>query len=241
MEGKNLEIFTPQGYEEDKPKRMSFKKKSSCDRCGICCMQSTPSLMKDDLELFISGVLSDENTYTIREGEFVRATDGTQYESFVEIIKVAEKENSSICIFYDNGCTIYDKRPVQCRIFNCWETQEIGEGLEQTGLKRRDLFGSVDILMEAIKKHEEKCSFKRLLEVLENIEKGSEDAVDEIIDMLQYDLSLREFLEERLNLKPRSMGLILGRSLIEAIEDFGIKVVKEKDKYILMPIVEGTK
>lgn len=239
MDERKLEIFTPQGYEEDRPKKMSFKKKSSCDKCGSCCMQSTPSLMKEDIGLFISGILSDENTYTVREGEIIRAVDGTQYEAFMEIIKIREKENSSTCIFYEDGCTIYDKRPFQCRRFNCWETQEIGEGLERSGLKRIDLFSSIDLVIEAIKRHDEKCSFKRLFDALENLNKGDEVAVEDIIDMLQYDISLRQFLKERLALKPYSMDLILGRPLIEAIADFGIKVIKEKDGYTLRPVKEA--
>lgn len=239
MDERKFEIFTPQSYEEDKPKKLSFKKKSSCDKCGSCCMQSTPSLMKDDIVLFVSGILSDENTYTIREGEIIRASDGTPYESFMEIIKIRGKDNSSTCIFYEDGCTIYEKRPLQCRIFNCWETHGMDEGLEKGGLKRMDLFNSIGLIMEAIKRHEEKCSFKRLFDALEDLEKGNEDAVDNIIDMLQYDISLRQFLEERLDLKSHSMGLILGRPLIDVIEDFGIKVVKEEDGYILIPVKEA--
>lgn len=241
MDEKNLEIFTPHGYEEGKPKKMRFMKKTSCQRCGSCCMQSTPSLMKEDLELFISGILSDENTYTIREGEIVKASDGSKYESFMEIIKIKEKKDSTACIFYEDSCTIYDKRPLQCRLYNCWETQELEDGLDKRGLKRSDLFGSVDLVIEAIKRHEEKCSYKRLFDALENLEKGDDKAVDDIIDMLQYDISLREFLEKRLNIKLLSMNLILGRPLIEAIEDFGIKVVKEGDEYILRPLKEAIK
>lgn len=240
MKEKGLEIFTPQGFEEeDKPKKMRFKKKSSCDRCGSCCAQSSPSLMKEDIALFLSGILSDENTYTIREGEIVRSVDGSQYESFLELIKIREGDSSSACIFYDNGCTIYERRPLQCRLYNCWEIQEIEEGLEQKGLKRIDIFGSVELIMQAIQRHEEKCSYKKLSDSFERLNNGDDSAVDDIIDMLQYDTYLREFLTEKLNLKPRSTDLILGRSLTETINEFGIKVIKKAEEYILQPLKEG--
>jgi Fe-S-cluster containining protein len=239
MKEKDLEIFTPQGFDEDKPKKMRFKKKSSCDRCGDCCSISSPSLMKGDIGLFISGLLSDENTYTIREGELIRSKDGNLYESFMELIKIREKNNSTTCIFYDKGCTIYDNRPAQCREFNCWEIHQIEEGLEKTALKRADLFNQIDFIMEAIKRHDEKCSYKRLSDTLERLNNGIEEAVEDIIDMLQYDINLRELLMKKFDLKPHSMDLILGRALSERITEFGLKVVKDDEGYILQSIKEA--
>jgi Fe-S-cluster containining protein len=242
MKEKAIDIFTPQGYEgDDRPKKMRFKKKSSCDRCGNCCSTSSPSLMKEDIGLFISGLLSDENTYTIREGEIIRSNDGNLYESFMELIKIREKENSTTCIFYNKGCTIYDSRPVQCREFNCWETHQIKEGIEKIALKRADLFNQVDFIMEAIKRHDEKCSYKRLSDTLERLKNGIEEAVEDIIDMLQYDINLRELLMKKFNLKPHSMDLILGRALSDRLIEFGLKVVKDDEGYILQSIEEAKK
>ncbi|MDA8339609.1 MAG: hypothetical protein M0Z70_09960, partial [Nitrospiraceae bacterium] len=92
-----LQILTPQGFEKgDKPQKMRLNKKTSCVRCGKCCSESSPSLMREDMTLFVSGVLSYENTYTIRDGERVRSKgDGSIYESFVELIKIRDKEGAA--------------------------------------------------------------------------------------------------------------------------------------------------
>ena len=54
--------------------------------------------------------------------------------------------------------------------------------------------------------------------------------------MLQYDTYIRPFIEERLNIPKEATNLILGRPLIETINVFGFKVVKEGEDYILLPM-----
>jgi Fe-S-cluster containining protein len=235
-----LEILTPQGLENgDKPQKMRLNKRTGCIRCGKCCSESSPSLMKADMSLFVSGVLSHENTYTIRDGERVRSKgDGNIYESFVELIKIKDKDGTSVCLFYkDNeGCSIYENRPSQCRAYKCWAPENLMSGLEEKALRRSDIFGSIDLLMEVIGKHEEKCSYKKLSDAFDRLAEGREDAVEEIMDMLQYDTYIRPFLQEKFNVPPTAMDLILGRPLVDAINEFGFKVVRDDDEYILLPI-----
>ncbi len=236
----NLEILTPQGFEKgDNPQKMSMKKRTVCERCGTCCRMNSPSLLKEDMGLFVSGILSYENTYTIRESERIRSRgDAEIYESFIELIKVKDKEGTSTCIFYDetDGCRIYENRPSQCRMYNCWTQENISEGLENKALKRVDIFGSIDIIMKAIKMHEEKSSYKRLSEALEMLSEGNEDVLDEIMDILQYDTYIRPFLKEKLNIPDVAMDLIFGRPMIERINEFGFKIERKGEEYVLLHI-----
>ncbi len=244
MKDNNLEILTPQGTEDgDKPQKMRLNKRTSCIRCGKCCSEGSPALMKEDMRLFISGVLSYDNTYTIREGEMVRSKgDGQAYESFIELVKIKDKEGTPACIFYkgDGECSIYENRPAQCRAYQCWTNDSLNEnmieGLEKNRLTRRDLFSSVDVLLGVIDKHEEKCSYKKLSGVFERLAEGDEDAVEDIMDMLQYDTYARPFLQEKFNVPESAFDLVLGRPLADTINEFGFKVVKEGDDYILLPI-----
>lgn len=235
-----LEILTPQGLENsDNPQKMRLNKKTSCIRCGKCCSESSPSLIKDDSSLFVSGVLSHENTYTIRDGQRIRSKgDGNIYESFVELIKIKDKDGTSVCLFYkDNeGCSIYENRPSQCRAYKCWEPENLMSGLEEKALKRSDIFGSIDLLMEVIERHEEKCSYKKLSDAFDRLAEGKEDAAEDIIDMLQYDTYIRPFLEEKFKIPAGAIELILGMPLTDAINEFGFKVEKNGDEYILLPI-----
>lgn len=240
MKRSNLEILTPQGTEDgDKPQKMRMNKRTSCIRCGKCCSEGSPSLMKEDMALFVSGALSHENTYTIRDRERIRSHgDDSVYESFLEFIKIKAKDGTSVCMFYRDkeGCGIYENRPAQCRTYKCWAPENLMKGLEKGALKRRDIFGSVDVLLEVIDKHEEKCSYGKLSDACERLAQGDDAAVEDIMDMLQYDTYARPFLREKFNVPESALDLILGRHLTDTINEFGFKVVKEGDEYILLPI-----
>ncbi len=238
MKKNNFEIVTPQGLEEsESPRKMRFSKKTECTRCGKCCTECSPSLIKQDMHLFISGALFPENVYTIREGEPVRSGSNA-YESFIEIIKIRENEETTGCIFYSegSGCIIYEDRPLQCKKYKCWETEAPLYGLEESALKREDVFGSVNIIMDAIKKHDDKCSYKRLSFTIARLNENNEDALDDIIDILQYDTYIRPFLQDKLNISLSAMNLIFGRPLVDTINEFGFRVEKNGDEYILLPL-----
>jgi len=237
--GDKFEILTPQDQDNsDKPKKMKLTTRTSCVRCGSCCLEGSPVLLKEDVPLFNS-TLSYDSTYTVREGELIRSqAEGEVYESTLELIKIKEKEGRAGCMFYreDEGCMIYEQRPTQCRKFTCWSSQDVVTGLQEKGLTRQDLFSSVELLLEIIGKHEEKCSYKRLSNALQQLQKGEEGAVDEVLDMLQYDTYARPFLRERFNIPANAMDLILGRMLIETINEFGFKVLQSEHEYHLEPI-----
>jgi len=235
-----FEIVTPQGYEEgDKPKKMKFVKKTCCDRCGGCCTASTPSLLKQDLNLFRSSILSFDNTYTIREGElFVVPGEEDPYRSAMELIKVKPKEGTTECIFYheDEGCTIYDSRPSQCEAFACWEMREAFTGLEAAALRREDLFGDIELIASIIDRHEERCSYEKLAQAVKKATGGDEAAAEEIVDILQYDVFVRSYVTEKFNMPESSLPLVFGKPMPERIKEFGLKVEKEGDEFILLPI-----
>lgn len=225
-----------------KPQKMRLQERTACERCGKCCTGSSPSLLKEDLALFTGGVLSYSDAITVRDGERVRSySDGQIYESFMELIKTRCKENSSVCIFYsdENGCRIYENRPAQCRQYECWRPMDLYSGLGSGALGRKELLNGADVLLEIIGKHEERCSYKRLSGVFERLARRDETAVEEIMDMLQYDTYIRPFLNEKLDVPEGALDLILGRPLIDAVNEFGFKVVSEGDEYILLPLEEG--
>jgi Fe-S-cluster containining protein len=235
-----FEIITPQGYEEgDKPKRMKFVKKTSCDRCGSCCTASTPTLLRQDMDLFRSSILSFDNTYTIREGEqFMVKGEEEPFISAMELIKIRPKEGTAECIFYheDDGCSIYERRPAQCETFTCWEMSEELTGLEAVALRRKALFGDIELISGIIDRHNERCDYNRLAEAVEKTGGGDEASAEEIADMLQYDEFVRSYLTEKFNIPESSMDLILGKPMTERIREFGLKIEKEGDEISLLPI-----
>ena len=82
----------------------------SCTKCGKCCTGS-PGRVRVSREerqqlAALRGVTEEDFTLS-----FTRQ-DGRN-------ILLTEKENGD-CIFYDNGCTVYHARPLQCRLFPFW-------------------------------------------------------------------------------------------------------------------------
>jgi Fe-S-cluster containining protein len=222
-----------------KPQKMRLQKRTACERCGKCCTGSSPSLLKEDMALFTGGVLSYSDAVTVRDGERLCSySDGRIYESFMELVKIRCREHSSVCIFYSNedGCRIYENRPAQCRKYECWSPMDLYSGLGSDALGRKELFNGVDVLMEIIGKHEARCSYKGLSHALERLAEGDEAAVEEVMDMLQYDTYIRPFLTEKFDVPEGALDLVLGRPLIDAVNEFGFKVVSEGEEYVLMPI-----
>jgi len=225
-------------------KLISGKKDAGgCTRCGGCCKGGAPSLLKEDSALFNSGILSQAHAYTIRDSELVKAHDSSARFESIELIKIKDKPGTSECIFYgeDNSCSIYENRPAQCRQFECWNPAEVLKGLESNRLTRAELFAQNDAILEIIKHHEEKCSYKRLRDVLDMLSAGEEAAFDELVDMLQYDTFARPFIQENFSISPDMFDLILGRPMTETIEAFGLRVMQDGEQYMITTIQEETK
>ncbi|NTU43347.1 MAG: YkgJ family cysteine cluster protein [Nitrospirales bacterium] len=246
--GDNLEISSPQGFEEgNKPKKMKMSKRTSCVRCGNCCKGGAPALLKDDLRLFSSGIISHSDVYTLREGERVAFNDGSSQETFLEVVKLKEDKDGA-CSFYegDGKCRIYEDRPYQCRAYKCWTAHEFtiptdGSedmliGLEGNCITRKDLFKGVDLVLDVIARHDEKCSYERLASALEKAEEGNEEAMEDVMDILQYDASVRLFLVEKFSIPADALNLILGRPIAETIKGFGLTVEEGEEGFLLAPI-----
>jgi len=90
--------------------------------------------------------------------------------------------------------------------------------------------------MDAIKKHNDKCSYKKISFAIERFNKNNDDALDDIIDMLQYDTYIRPFLRDKFNVPSSAMDLMLGRPLMETINEFGFRVEKNGDEYVLLQL-----
>ncbi|MCE5313277.1 MAG: YkgJ family cysteine cluster protein [Nitrospiraceae bacterium] len=219
------------------------KQAEACTRCGGCCKGGAPSLLKEDAALFNSGILNQSHVFTIRDSELVKShDDNTLYES-IELIKVKDKPGTSECIFFGEGniCSIYENRPAQCRQFECWNPAEVLNGLEANRLTREELFAESDAIMEIIRHHEQKCSYIRLKDALDMMAAGEELAVDELIDMLQYDTYARPFIQENFSISPDMFDLILGRPMTQTLESFGFRVMNDGDNYMISTIQEETK
>jgi Fe-S-cluster containining protein len=87
-----------------------------CTRCSACCRHNPGYvfLSQPDIDALCSFTQLDEKEFRKR---YTRLTDF----GFVRRLSLTEKSNFD-CIFWDQGCTVYNARPLQCRAFPFWSS-----------------------------------------------------------------------------------------------------------------------
>jgi len=91
--------------------------KFSCTQCHACCRHDPGYVFlsrKDLDELSIELELTPEQVVAAYT-RWVDLGDGP-------VLCLKEKKNYD-CIFWDQGCQVYQHRPVQCRTYPFWENQ----------------------------------------------------------------------------------------------------------------------
>ncbi|MBF0344014.1 MAG: YkgJ family cysteine cluster protein [Nitrospirae bacterium] len=215
-----MEIVTP------------FEQQDECIRCGQCCRRGSATLHVADANLIIEGAISYSDLFTIREGELVYNNLDDEFITIdYELIKISEIKGARTCSLFiedGNACSIYENRPIQCRAYECWNTEGFIDTFNEEKLTREHLLAGNSVLLDVIRAHEERCSYARLAEYVGMIREGK-DMVQEVFDALSYDEALRPLLTEKLGVAPEFMPLILGRPLRDTIIMFGYKVEKDQE------------
>jgi len=87
----------------------------SCTRCSACCRYSSGYvfLSKNDTIKLTAELNMDFSGFTVTYCRWVARQDRF-------CLSLKEKSNFD-CIFWDNGCKVYNSRPLQCRTFPFWE------------------------------------------------------------------------------------------------------------------------
>jgi len=86
-----------------------------CQRCSHCCKDEPGYvyLSRRDLDSFLECLKISQEDFIHKYCRFVPYYDGS------EVLCLLEKENYE-CIFWENGCTAYKARPVQCSTYPFW-------------------------------------------------------------------------------------------------------------------------
>ena len=204
-----------------------------CLRCGECCQKGSPTLYADDLGILRRGIIKRTELITLRLGEigFSNVTNDLVLLT-EERVKVKEKPGSRQCLFFDpgdKGCRIYEDRPLQCRVMECWNPGGYQSLDSQRFLSRKELLSPDDPMMPVIEAHEKRCAIPKLQEVLSHINRGMASAQEEALDMVLYDQHLRRLLEDQKGIVPESQVFLFGRPLKDLILSFGFRFEKKAD------------
>jgi Fe-S-cluster containining protein len=195
-----------------------------CKACGECCRKGGPVLHREDRILLGEGVLPPAALVTLRAGELARDdVRGELAPLPQEAIKLAGSGGSWSCLYLDAGsCSIYARRPAQCRALFCEDASALAAMYEQERLTRADVLPLLhpDWLPLA-GAHEAECAWTRLapLALRAPHDAGAERAV---LEALRFDRAFRELAVERAKLPADALPLIFGRPLCALLADFGL-------------------
>ncbi len=209
----------------------SKENKSECNRCMTCCAKGGPALHQADKHLIESGKLNGRFLYTIRKGEPAQDNvKGGLIHTDTDIIKIKSKETSDICLYADinnSSCSIYNDRPLECRVLKCWDTREIEDLYQKERLTRQDIIGHIEGLSDLVEEHQEKCSFQRIIQLLEsNSGKLEGGALSELLEIVQFDISIRKLVVEKTGTDKAYLPFLFGIPLQNILKKLGIELKK---------------
>ncbi len=225
------------------------KPTQKCKQCGTCCRKSSPSFHKEDKPLIEKGVIPSKHLFTIRKGEpaYDNVKGGENVKGGLmpvttDIIKIKGKGTSWTCFFLDekdNSCSIYQNRPVECRVLKCWDTREIEQIYAKNRLSREDLLSQVNGLWSLVTEHQDKCSYEKLKSLADTAQKDiNGGAGKSILEMIRYDVHLRKIVVEKGGLDPGMIEFLFGRPLPKTIHGFGLAVANNLTSLHLLETTE---
>jgi Fe-S-cluster containining protein len=208
-----------------------------CKKCGKCCEKSGPTLHVEDKYLVVQGKIPPSDLVTLRKGEkaFAPGTDEPiTLEN--EIIKIKGKNKSWTCTYLDEKtklCSIYESRPVECRLLKCWDIKPIVSIINKNILTRELVFQKIEGLDQLIKEHEEKCSYPEIKSLLAEAE-NNQKALEKLKDIILFDINIRELVCEKQKAASYMLDLIFGRSIINTIGQFKFKASFSKESGLVI-------
>jgi Fe-S-cluster containining protein len=211
-----------------------------CRRCGTCCQKGGPSFHLEDKVLVEKGIILSKHLYTIRKGELsFDNVKGCILPASTDIIKIKGHKGSWTCVFFDEKnteCTIYDTRPMECRVLKCWDTREIEKIYAKNRLTRKDLISSIEGLWNLVESHQKQCAYDMLTLFVDALNTDKKDeALKGILEIIEYDIKIRELVVRKAGLESDLTDFLFGRPITETIKMYGVKIEKDGDKYLLVP------
>lgn len=214
--------------------QIAYATRPYCLRCGECCRLGSPSLHLEDVDLLVQGLISTRQIYTLRRGEPVRFNiEGRLGLLPAELIKIKQDPNNHHCIFYSENqknCSIYEHRPLQCRVQECWNSEALERLWRQEKLTRRDLLQDDQESLDLIELHDGRCEPEKIDAIFEQLhESGDLEVLAQVLDILRQDTAIRGFVKQKLNREDEELDFLLGRPLIEIVRVYGVRVEKDED------------
>ena len=213
-----------------------------CLRCGECCQKGSPTLYDVDLKILRQGIIHRMDLMTLRAGEIGYSNTADDLILLTkERVKLKEQPGTRECLFLETEnktCRIYENRPLQCRVMECWNPDGYRSLETHSFLTRKDLLNPEDSLMPVIESHAKRCDLSKLQEALSKIRLDVRVGQEEAMDIIHYDLHVRELLNEKQGIGPENQVFLLGRAVADLLPAFGYGFKKKTDgTTIVVPLI----
>ncbi len=203
-----------------------------CYQCGNCCKEGGPALHTGDIELVRNGDIPVSSLITIRKGELgLHPVSGKVQPVAVELVKIVGTGRQWVCCYFsaENGCTVYEKRPLACRALKCWNTEEITGLVEKDTLNRIDLLEEDDPIIPVIQEHERVCPCVDLQAVRTGSGLLTGKLKKDIEKRVRADLRFRARVISDFQLKVSEELFYFGRPLFQLLQQLGVRVSESQD------------
>lgn len=203
---------------------------SVCRKCGTCCRNGGPTLHHEDKKLICDGALRRELLVTIRKGEWaISPSTGRPEPVRSEVVKIGGKANGWVCYFYNeenSNCSIYDRRPLECRLLKCWDTADLLAVVCKNNLTRWDLISADDPVKKIIDILERECSLDAVEDLISTMQRGSESGhcLSLLASLSQKDLALRARAVSEFELSLGDELFLFGRPLFKILRSRGVRI-----------------
>lgn len=202
----------------------SQKAQNQCKRCGTCCRKGGPAFHAEDRPLIEDGIIPLADLYTIRDGELAFDNVSGQVKPVAgDIIKIKNHPGTSVCRFYNRNtcvCTIYNDRPLECRVLKCWDISEISNLYDVDRLDRKALLENREGLWELIVMHQKECAYSKVGDLVKA------NDTEGLAYLLRYDRHIREVTTEKTSMDRQVLDFLFGEPLIKTIRRYGVKPEK---------------
>jgi hypothetical protein len=134
-----------------------------------------------------------------------------------ELIKIKEGPDGRACLFFDaaeNGCAIYDRRPLECRVLKCWDTREIEAVYRRDRLRRQDLLESAPQWWDLVISHQAECDVDRI----RASSGGPGPDRGDLKKIMAYDREMRRLVTERIGIDSEILDFLFGRPLCRILQ-----------------------
>lgn len=215
-----------------------------CKRCGTCCRKGGPALHLEDKPLLDQGHIPIKHLFTLRAGQpALDNVRGGLMPLTGDVIKIKGQAGSETCLYFDHAggrCTIYEHRPVECRVLQCWNTGPIEKLYERDRLARKDLLETANELLELVQDHQKRCDYALIGRLLKGLKTGDKKrALEALSQMLHYDRHLRMLVAEQASPENDITDFLFGRPLAITLNAFGMRLTESKGRYKLVGTFEA--